>query len=744
MVGNNKVVFCSFRKGEYPNLGVGYLVANLRKHGFDWDYQYLETTADLADCANQVAKIKPRVVCLTATSSDFNAVISLSKKIKSKCDVLLMLGGSHVTSVPQTLPRSVDIGFLGESEEIIVDIFNLIENDSISSENLRDISGITFFDDNDNLQINERRAFPKSLDNFPMPARDIFGKYYWKKGVTSILTSRGCPYNCSFCQVSTEWRVCRYHSAEYVVKEIKELFNNYGIHTFGVIDDLFIANKKRIRGIIENLRQEGLLGKIRFAVNGRSNLIDRELLELLIEMNIAEIALGLESMSPRILSLLKDKVTIEDNLKAIDLIYEYGLKVGGLFMIGTPTETIEDMAATYDYVAKNRYKFGGMQVCITTPLPNTRLWDLCVEYGRIDPDINKVEWDKLNIAAENIDTNLYVGDLDIDTFLKVLRKFRKLFFNTNFVEYENSNYIEAGNNESATLIQGNYPTEEWPVGKVFWTNGYLEAVVCPEGDEDIIALEFLAGKKKDDSEEYSLKLMLIDNQNKTEIFSNCFTVRNNRWCVKEFDIPTLKNVQSLKIVLESDYFYPKDFSSSQDKRKLSIAIRRIFLRHVVPLLPLNDKRKKMLIGPLGVAVKKVFLRKFMPLVPLYTRVRRIIRADDGLLSNFYEDNVWTKGEGLIHNISYEVKEKDTQIALCTKGWHPYKGDIARLNLNLVVNGVEQEFSRNDGNVYYFSLNKDLKVISEIKIVSSTFNPKKLSISDDSRELGIDFDCIKIL
>jgi len=517
MVGNNKVVFCSFRKGEYPNLGVGYLVANLRKHGFDWDYQYLETTADLADCANQVAKIKPRVVCLTATSSDFNAVISLSKKIKSKCDVLLMLGGSHVTSVPQTLPRSVDIGFLGESEEIIVDIFNLIENDSISSENLRDISGITFFDDNDNLQINERRAFPKSLDNFPMPARDIFGKYYWKKGVTSILTSRGCPYNCSFCQVSTEWRVCRYHSAEYVVKEIKELFNNYGIHTFGVIDDLFIANKKRIRGIIENLRQEGLLGKIRFAVNGRSNLIDRELLELLIEMNIAEIALGLESMSPRILSLLKDKVTIEDNLKAIDLIYEYGLKVGGLFMIGTPTETIEDMAATYDYVAKNRYKFGGMQVCITTPLPNTRLWDLCVEYGRIDPDINKVEWDKLNIAAENIDTNLYVGDLDIDTFLKVLRKFRKLFFNTNFVEYENSNYIEAGNNESATLIQGNYPTEEWPVGKVFWTNGYLEAVVCPEGDEDIIALEFLAGKKKDDSEEYSLKLMLIDNQNKTEI-----------------------------------------------------------------------------------------------------------------------------------------------------------------------------------------------------------------------------------
>ena len=89
--------------------------------------------------------------------------------------------------------------------------------------------------------------------------------------------------------------------------------------------------------------------------------------------------MGLESMSPKILSILKDKATVEDNKRAVDLIYKGGLKTGGLYMIGTPSETLEDLKMTYAFVKENRHKFGGMQVCITTPLPKTKLWDLCVE-----------------------------------------------------------------------------------------------------------------------------------------------------------------------------------------------------------------------------------------------------------------------------------------------------------------------------------------------------------------------------
>ena len=285
-----------------------------------------------------------------------------------------------------------------------------------------------FFNDLGELQVNSKRPFLEKLDSLPMPDRELFPKKLWERGDTSLITSRGCPYKCSFCQVTAEWRRCRYHSAEYVLEEIKGVVEKFNIHTFGVVDDLFITKKQRIRQIICGLKEMGLHGKVRFAVNGRANLINDELVELLIEMGTAEIALGLESMSPRILTLLKDKVTVEDNIRAVETIYKHGLKTGGLFMVGTPTETIDDLEATYTYVKQNRHKFGGMQVCITTPLPNTPLWDMAVERKIIDPDIDKFPWGKLNIAAEDINTNLYIGDIDRDLFIKIMHKFRILFF----------------------------------------------------------------------------------------------------------------------------------------------------------------------------------------------------------------------------------------------------------------------------------------------------------------------------
>ncbi len=425
---NTRVVFYGFRKTPYPNLGIAYLVSHLRKQGFNYDYQYLEAEEDLEKAAQNICRSKPDIVGLTACSIDFNKVKHLSRSLKDACDPVILLGGAHISSVPSTLPPHVDIGFLGESEETAVEVFTLLRDGKCTAGNLKKLNSITFYDEGGTLQINERRPYQKVLDVFPHPARDIFSKDYWKDGVTSLLTSRGCPFHCAFCQVTAQWRVCRYHSAEYVVEEIRDLAENYGIHTFGVVDDLFIANKPRLAAIKAGLEKAGLLGKVRFAVNGRANLMNERLVKLLKSMGVVEIAMGLESMSPKILSLLKDHVTVEDNIRAVDTIYNCGLRTGGLYMVGTPGESLEDLEQTYDYVNRNRHKFGGMQVCITTPLPNTRLWDLCVAKGRINPDIEQFDWDKLNLAAEDVRSNLYVGDLDEKTFARVLDKFRWLFF----------------------------------------------------------------------------------------------------------------------------------------------------------------------------------------------------------------------------------------------------------------------------------------------------------------------------
>ncbi len=431
------VVFYGFRKTPYPNLGVAYLVSNLRKHQFNYSFQYLESFEDITSASEEICKMAPDIVGLTAVSADFNKARILSKKLKENCKATILMGGSHISSVPQTLPPEIDIGFLGESEETIIDIFTLFKENRCTVKNLRKVKGIAFFDEEKKLHINQRRIYPKNLDCLPRPARDLFGPEYWKDGLTSLITSRGCPYHCSFCQITTEWKSCRYHSAEYVVEEVKELVNNYGIHTFGIVDDLFVAKKIRIGEITEKLKEVGLLGKVHFTVNGRANLINRELVEMLKEMGTTQIALGLESMSPRILPLLKDKVTVEDNKRAVETIYKCGFKTGGLFMIGTPSETKKDLEITYNYVKKNRHKFGGMQVCVTTPLPQTPLWELCVEKGLINPNIEEFDWDLLNVAAEDIRTNLYVGDIDRDVFIKILPKFRKLFFDPDLVDENN-------------------------------------------------------------------------------------------------------------------------------------------------------------------------------------------------------------------------------------------------------------------------------------------------------------------
>ena len=123
------VVFYGFRKTPYPNLGVAYLVSNLREHQFNYNFQYLESFEDITSASKEICKMAPDIVGLTAVSADFNKARILSKKLKENCKATILMGGSHISSVPQTLPPEIDIGFLGESEETIIDIFTLFKFD---------------------------------------------------------------------------------------------------------------------------------------------------------------------------------------------------------------------------------------------------------------------------------------------------------------------------------------------------------------------------------------------------------------------------------------------------------------------------------------------------------------------------------------------------------------------------------------------------------------------------------------
>ncbi len=585
---NRNIVFYALTVSDIvPPLGIGYLVTSLRTHNFDCDIQYIENAKDNEKAVEEICNLKPSVIGLTSVSMHFKQIKDLCEKLKSACDAIILLGGPHITSVPETLPPEVDVGFLGEAEETIIDVFNLIENNSFNSDSLRKIPGIVFYDEGNNLNIIDDRRPPKNIDLCAPPARDIFPEYYWKRDVAVMLTSRGCPYKCSFCQVVAVTKLCRYNSPQKIVAEIQELYTKYGMKNISIADDLFVVNKKRVKQLIEELKNSGLHGKLTFCVNGRANVMTEELVGLLAEMGTTEITLGLESMSQRVLSLLKDNVTVEDNINAIEIINRAGIKTGGLYMIGTPTETIEELDVTYRFLKENRHKFAGVEVCITTPLPKTKMWDICLERGLIDSDVHSFKWDKLALAVDDFNANLYVGDINHRFFSHIHQLFRRLAHQPDLPlpdsiliseEKIKDNFIKPAINDFMQ-VRGSYLPEKWEQGDVFWTNGLTgtEIYLKPSGNESKIVLDYFTGQKEGGNGNYKVEIKLLDFQDETVLLESELEAPKASWRKDCLDLPPLHTVKMLKLIINSDYFCPKKSGQSEDPRNLGIAIRDISL-----------------------------------------------------------------------------------------------------------------------------------------------------------------------
>jgi len=526
-----------------------YLAATLRKE--DPTSQIAVTTTN---DINTILAYKPDVVALSFVSADLSKAKTAASAIRT-AGIPVLGGGAHLTSSPETLPKEMCLGLIGEGEDLITSLVKAATtgtiNDAVS------LPGVIYHNGDGVSWTTPKRV--QDLNAIPFPARDLLPQTYWSTGITSLLTSRGCPYHCAFCQVSAIWKQPKFHSAEYVVSEIEEVHKKFGIHTFGVVDDLFIANRNRIQDITDLLSKRNLIGRVGFAVNGRSNLITKDLCRDLKEMGVREVALGIESMSKNILPKLKDRVTVEQNIEAVEIIHASGLKAGGLFMIGTPTETLEDMAESYDYVYNNREKFGGLQVCVTTPLPGTALWNTCADLGKVNKIPTEQDWSKMNIAAEDPRTNMYVGDVPIETFHRALTKFRTLFFGKKENADPSLLPLEIGidiNNKS--MCTG--------IGDDGWTDGHFYVTGIKDQSKPI---KRIVVKTRPWTPEHLLDVAIKINAKEAQVSS---ITRTRIVATVPQDIRYINSIE-----ITSKTFVPKDIGLNDDNRTLSINIERIIL-----------------------------------------------------------------------------------------------------------------------------------------------------------------------
>ena len=412
----------------YPPLGLGYIASYLYKY---FNHINIEIIDSSNNPEKKVIAAKPDILGFTANTSNYFDVIDIIKKVKKSLNVPILLGGSHITSIPHKLSEYVDIGVIGEGEETmskLLSIFN--EKGEFKNSELKEIKGIVYHSNKKNI-ITEKRELIEPIDNIPYPDRDLFDMQQYLKPAdilvnheylrgTSILTSRGCPYKCVYCQVPQQWGKVRLHSAEYVAEEINLLIEKYNVEGIVIIDDLFILSIKRIERLIELLKEYGTLGEVKFLVDGRSNLINEKLLKLLKELNVVQMALGIESGSERVLDYLKkNSVTVEQNKNAVSLAQKHDIGVYAQFMLGAPTETKEEMLETIKFIREQPLK--SMHISVTTPLPGTELWNYCKKEGIVSDDM---DWNIFNMEPQtNLKNNMYINkEVARDEFIEIFKK----------------------------------------------------------------------------------------------------------------------------------------------------------------------------------------------------------------------------------------------------------------------------------------------------------------------------------
>jgi anaerobic magnesium-protoporphyrin IX monomethyl ester cyclase len=402
------------QSSDRPKLGLGYLASYLKKNlpGIELTLSFTRN-----DYLNDIEKSKPDLVGFSAMTHAFNSQAEKAKKVKEKFDLSIIFGGVHISLVPQALPRWVDVGVISEGEETLL---RLLKNFEKSGKLQTSKIPALIYRQKGSLKITGPAYLVEPIDRIPSPDWDFL--QIGKKGPGHIMTSRGCPFHCRFCEAGKFWKKYRLHSPEYVVKEIETIYKRFGRDELVIMDDLFFINKARIERIKDLLVKKKLTQKMRFEVIGRADLFSEEIAKILAKMNVFAISFGMESGSEKILRYLKnDTVTLDQIRKAVKIAKKYRMQVLGTFMVGSPSETEKEVEKTIDFIKDLNIDQVGVNV--TTPFPGTQLWEVAKKKGLVkDDQWDDRLWAMRDVNEENIGEKLLLTDIPRKKFLKLMKK----------------------------------------------------------------------------------------------------------------------------------------------------------------------------------------------------------------------------------------------------------------------------------------------------------------------------------
>jgi len=385
-----------------PPLGLASIAAVLKEKGYKVeliDQQGLHIGQE--ELVKMIVKLQPKIIGLTAMTSTFPVARKLGEILKKELpNSLIIAGGVHPTVCPEdTLMGSYfDVIFRGEAEATLPQFMATFPdggwqntpgigykaNNKVVLTNMP-----TLIKDLNNLPQLDYTSFP--LDNYVEYNKSLRGI----KGI-SMLVSRGCPYQCSFCAVkATMGRGWRCRSPEAIVEEIKFLHDNYGIEGIWFKDSILNMDKKWFQQFCNKLLEAEL--PISWQFNTRVDLLDAESLTLAKKAGLVQVDLGIESGSARTLARLKKKTTVQDIISGVSLAKKF-VKVSGFFMIGCPGETMEDIEMTFD-LAKS-LELDSCSWSIYNPLPGSELYEeYIMENPKLASEVEKTHFSHVDTSV---------------------------------------------------------------------------------------------------------------------------------------------------------------------------------------------------------------------------------------------------------------------------------------------------------------------------------------------------------
>lgn len=406
-VGRNFGVFSS-AGALRPPLNLLNLAASLLDGGYS--VKILDGPAiagGAEEVVNHVCMLSPRFVGITSMTGLIHTASEIACSIKERlAGTTIILGGIHVSTLPIDTMRQYpgfDVGVVGEGERTLTELLEALDSKS----DLSNVPGLVIHTEQGPV-LTETRELIKNIDTLPLPAWDLVPNYVETYQPTMsrrtrlpsayIVTSRGCPFGCTFCSNVVHGRTFRSYSIDYIMRMIHHLIDAYQIRDLTIYDENLAFNRKRIVEFCNRLIEDN--HDLTWSCDARADSVDNETLALMYKAGCRKIWYGMESGNETILRRYNKGVSLDDLERAAKLSRANNIEVSGSFIIGGPCETPETIRDTIKFAKKIKLDY--FIPFFYTPVPGTPDYPDITEYGTANLDFKDVTMAKVTFAPNGM------------------------------------------------------------------------------------------------------------------------------------------------------------------------------------------------------------------------------------------------------------------------------------------------------------------------------------------------------